>query len=964
LEVPFQGPVFFRAAALPDPMLPMSQRSSRARTGRTLLSTGLLLGLAACASTQAPSASQAPQAGDAAGQAPAAAAAPVAASSAQGTTAAKPGAGPATTPAPAGSPPAFATVIKDAKRQDGMLAFWQKDEKVWFELKPEDFDKPLFLSPKLSRGIGEQMLFGGMMRLPFGGRPQIVEFRRVHNQVMLVARNERYMAAAGTPEARSVASAFSDSLLGSTPVASQAHPESKAVLIDGNAIFLSDMQGLGLSLNRAYRQSYSLDTRNSAFTRVRAEPDALMLEVNLHFASASLSAAAPGQAPGTPSPTVPGTVPDPRSLFLGLHYTLAKLPAEPMAPRKADPRVGYFTTTVLDFGNDTVRTPNRHHVNRWRLEKKDPTAAVAEPVKPITFWLDRNVPVRYRDSITRGVLAWNDAFERIGFKNAIVVKQQPDDASFDTLDLNVASIRWMTNAAAAFGAIGPSHVDPRTGEILDADIGFESLSSRNVRHQRAQVLAGRPLADVATLLQAVDDPRREAALHQHGQDVADCQHGAFAFEQISYALDLLEARGEIDPDSPEADAFVQAYFFDVAMHEVGHTLGLRHNFRSSRIYSDKQLSDPEFTRSHGLAGSVMEYAPINLARSGDPAPAPFQTTLGPYDYWAIEYAYKPFPPGMSAAEQEAELQRIAARSSEPALAYGTDEDNLLGLDPESLVFDLGDDPLVFARKRIEIAQELFKRQETRTLKPTEDYTVLRRALGYALRDATRAAGVLARQVGGLRTLRDFPGSGRDPLVPVPAATQREALELLAQHFLTARSFEVSPTLARKLAPDFLERFGGFGGGEPVPTDYPLDVMVLELQKGLLNQLMSDVVAARLLDAQAKAETPREAFSLAELQARLTREIWSELGKGGDISAQRRDLQREHLSRLASQLIRPSPASRADARALVRAEARALLGRLTGAARRAQLSAEAKAHLAESADVLRAALAAPMQRTSV
>jgi hypothetical protein len=939
----------------------MPHRHTRARAGRTLLSTGLLLSLVGCATTG-------PEAGAAAvpAAAPAtpAAAAPATAPSTAPSAAARPGgaaSGPAAAP-PAGSPPAFATVIKDAKRQDGMLALWQKDEKVWIELKPEDFDKPLFFSPKLSQGIGEQMLFGGMMRLPFGGRPQVVEFRRVHNQVMLVARNERYMASAGTPEARSVASAFSDSLLGSSAVASQAHPESKAVLVDANAIFLTDMQGLGISLNRAYRQSYSLDSRNSAFTRVRTEPDAVSLDLRLHFASANLAGAAPGQPPGTPAPTVPATVPDPRSLFLGLHYTLAKLPAQPMAPRRADPRVGYFSTTVLDFGNDSVRTPNRHYVNRWRLEKKDPAAALSEPVKPITFWLDRNVPLRYRDSITRGVLAWNDAFERIGFKNAIVVKQQPDDASFDTLDLNVASIRWMTNAAPAFGAIGPSHVDPRTGEILDADIGFESLSSRNRRSERAQVLAGKPMADVATLLQS-DDPQRLAHRLHHGEEAVQCQHGDFAAEQLSYALDLLEARGEIDPDSPEADAFVQAYLMDTSLHEVGHTLGLRHNFRSSRIYTDKQLSDPEFSRTHGLAGSVMEYSPVNLGRAGEPVPSPFQTTLGPYDYWAIEYAYKPYPPGMTAAEQEAELQRIAARSAEPLLAYGTDEDNLLGLDPESLVFDLGDDPIVFAKKRIEIARELFKRQEGRALKPTEDYTVLRRALGYALRDATRAAGVLARQIGGLRTLRDFPGSGRDPLVPVPAAAQREALDLLLSNFLAARSFEVSPALARKLAPDYLERFGGFGGGDPVPTDFPLGVMVLELQRGLLNQLMSDVIAARLLDAQAKATSPREAFGLAELQARLSREIWSELGKGGgDIAASRRDLQREHLARLVNQLVRPAPGSRADARGLARAEARGLLEQLSVAAKRTQLSPEARAHLADSADLLRAALSAPMQRT--
>ena len=943
----------------------MFDRKFGARSGLTLSSTSLVLGLVACAAV--PSGEAPGSAGSAGSAAPVAAAsgasAPAAAPGSP-SSAAKPAAAasaPAAAPSGAGLP-TFATVIKEAKRLDGLLPLWQKDEKVWFELRPEDFNKPLFLSPKLSRGIGEQSIFGGSM-LGYGlwGRQQIVEFRRQHNQVLLVARNERYLAAAGSPEARSVASAFSDSLLGSTPVASQAHPDSKAVLIDANAIFVTDLLGLGINLQRTYRQSYAFDKGNSAFTQVRSEPDVVTLELNLHFGTASLSAPTPGQPPGTPVPTLPSTLPDPRSMFLGVHYSLGSLPAQPMAPRKADPRVGYFSTTVLDFGNDNVRTPNRHYVRRWRLEKKDPSAAVSEPVQPITFWLDRDVPAKYRDSITRGVLAWNTAFERIGFKNALVVKQQPEDATFDTLDLRYASIRWMTNADPAFGAIGPSHIDPRTGEILDADIGIESLSSRNRRSERAQVLSGKPMADAAALLQA-DGAAQLAELTQHGEDALQCRHGELAAEQLGYALDVMEARGQLDPDSPEAEGFVQAYLFDVTMHEVGHTLGLRHNFRSSRIYTDKQLSDPEFTRSHSLAGSVMEYAPVNLGRPGEATPEPFQSTLGPYDYWAIEYAYKPLAAGSTPAEQDAELQRIAARSPEPLLAYGTDEDNLLGLDPESLIFDLGDDPLVFAQKRIAIARDLFRRQETRELKPTEDYTVLRRALAYALRDATRAAGVLARQVGGLRTLRDFPGSGRDPLLPVPAAVQREALDTLVRNFLAAGSFQVSPGLARKLAPDYLERFSGTG--DPVPTDYALDAILLDLQRAMLNQLMSEGLAARLLDAQSKATSPREAFALSELHGRLTREIWSELGRAGDIPAARRDLQREHLARLANLLIKPAVNSRADARAQVRLEARGLLDKLAAASRRADLSPEARAHLTESSETLRAALAAPLQRSSV
>jgi Met-zincin/Domain of unknown function (DUF5117) len=953
--LPREGAVCFFACHQAD-IAAMFQLVERARLGWGVLScAGLLLGLAACVAVPAAAPATTGAAELAAPEAPPSAAS-AAASAAAGV---RPGTPPPA--APAGSPPPFATVIKDAKRIDGLLPLWQKEEKVWFELRPADFNKPLFLSPKLSHGIGEQAIFGGSMlgNQPWG-RPQIVEFRRQYNQVLLVARNERYLAAAGTPEARSVASAFSDSLLGSAPVASQAQPDSKAVLIEANGIFVNDLLGLAINLQRTYRQNYGFDARNSAFTSVRSEPDVVTLDLNLHFATGSLAAGMPGQPPNSPSPQMPQTLPDVRSMFLGLHYSLAALPAQPMTPRRADPRVGYFTNTVFDFGNDNLRTPNRHDVRRWRLEKKDPAAALSEPVQPITYWLDRDVPLKYRDAITRGVLAWNAAFERIGFKNALVVKQQPEDATFDTLDLRVASIRWMTNADPAFGAIGPSHIDPRTGEILDADIGIESLSSRDRRYVRSQILTGRPMADAPALLQA-EDPAKLADLLRYGEDALQCQHGALAAEQLGYALDVMEARGDIDPDSPEAEAFVQAYLFDVTMHEVGHTLGLRHNFRSSRIYSDRQLSDPEFTRTHSLAGSVMEYAPVNLGRPGEPAPAPFQTTLGPYDYWAIEYAYKPFAAGTSAAEQEAELQRIAARSPDPVLAYGTDEDNLLGLDPESLIFDLGDDPLVFAKKRIAIAHDLFLRQETRTLRPTEDYAVLRRALGYALRDATRAGGVLARQIGGLRTLRDFPGSGRDPLAPVPAAVQRDALDTLAREFLSASSFHITPALARKLAPDYLERFSG---SDPIPTDYSLEAIMLEVQRSLLNQLMGESLAARLLDAQAKAATPREAFGLAELYGRLTRDIWSELGRPGDIPTARRDLQREHLNRLANLLVRPSAASRADARGLLRAEARALLERLNAASRRTDLSPEARAHLVDSTDTLRSALAAPMQRGSV
>ena len=377
------------------------------------------------------------------------------------------------------------------------------------------------------------------------------------------------------------------------------------------------------------------------------------------------------------------------------------------------------------------------------------------------------------------------------------------------------------------------------------------------------------------------------------------------------------------------------------------------------MYTDQQLSDPVFTAAHGVSGSVMEYAAVNLAAPGTPKdklPAAFNTTLGPYDYWAIEYAYKPVP----AEHEKAELAKIAARSAEPLLAYGTDEDNFLGVDPESLQFDLGNDAVAFAKKRVGIARDMLARQESRTLGADQDYSVLRRAVSFALRDMGRAAGILARQIGGVRTLRDHAGSGRDPLTPVPAGEQRAALDILASGFLSADSFRMSAALQRKLALDYQERTDAVFRGEAMAaTDFSLAAQVIELQRGVIGQLLSDTVASRLLDSESKA--PKEALRLSELYNRLDRSVWSELSTGGDIPSLRRELQREHVNRIANLLLRPSTLSRADARSLVRIEAQAMLTRIHAASKRGGLSAEARAHLQDSAETLSQALSAKMQR---
>ncbi len=314
-------------------------------------------------------------------------------------------------------------------------------------------------------------------------------------------------------------------------------------------------------------------------------------------------------------------------------------------------------------------------------------------------------------------------------------------------------------------------------------------------------------------------------------------------------------------------------------------------------------------------------------------------------------------------EEKAELLKIAARGNEPLLAFGTDEDASFGIDPETLRLDLGSDPIAYAAKRLDIARDLFARQEVRQLKPDDSYAVLRRSLAYAIADSGRAAGVLVRQIGGVRTLRDYPGSGRDPLQPVDAETQRRALELLSRHVLSTEGLTVSAALQRRLVADFEDRSEVPG----LSTDYPVPQRLLDLQRAVLAQLMSDAVAARILDSVDKTDRPETAFQLSELYVRLNQDVWSELSAAGNghIVAARRELQREHVNRLAAALLRPNPQARADARALLRVQAQALALQLNKSAKRTPPpDAATRAHLQDSAETLQQALSARPIRAGV
>lgn len=808
----------------------------------------------------------------------------------------------------------FAEVTKGAEKIEGLFTFYKmKEGKIYMEIAPDKLDTPFIILMNLTGGIGERGLLAGMPLDDY-----LFTFHKVNEQIQFIEKNPFFTANPKSPLSKNLKTNFTTSILASMKIVS-INPDKKSILVPAEELFLVDLPDLDRLVGKELKGNYTFDPTKSSIEKVQAFPVNDEIDVIENLATTT----EPKEAAYLTA------IPDWRSIPLTVHFSLSSLPTGSYEPRPADDRIGYFLSSMRDFSNPDPDSPYVRYINRWNLQNK-----------PIVFWIENTTPYEFRDAVKAGALEWNKAFAKIGIPDAIDVKIQPDEAAWSS-DIRYNLIRWLDSSEPKFAGFGPSHVNPLTGEIYHASV----------------LIDGTTIQDLERIY------RYEIGLH-HNNSIEKlskpCLYQNLEAEEAEQGLlDLmLNSPEPVHFNVPKS--FLDAYIKSLVMHEVGHALGLRHNFKGSTFHTLVEVQDAELTKKTGLSASVMDYLPINLANSKQKQGEYFYSTIGPYDYWAIAYGYTP----------DDSYKLLPALSTRHEYAYATDEDtdSPYSIDPHAMTFDLSSDPLGFVENRFILYKEILAKIDKLLPFAGKSYSEVRRAFDMVFSGYENYSGIPVRYLGGQYFSRSHrePGAGI-PFRPVEKSEQLRALAILDHDIFSPSAFSFSPEFLNKLAPPRWDDHFTELQLYLTSIDYPILEKIGDLQSSLLSRMLRPVLLARLLDNEKKAASSADRLMLNDYFSWLTDHFWQEIGKSANINTMRRNLQRNYLRRLLalavapkSQIFAPSEIDippmpiasvPADARSLAMRQLRILRSRIQTALGNKSLDPETRSHFERSVGLI-------------
>jgi hypothetical protein len=705
-----------------------------------------------------------------------------------------------------GPQPYNRVITKDAKSKSGVFTVHEVNDKYYYEIPKTELNKEFLLVTQIARttfgaGYGGQFL-----------NERVVLWERHENKINLREVNYEIVADPKTPISLAVKAANNETIIMSFPIVAfgkepgaaketkndsesaeskdeeppaakeEAETKSKdatvkkdaaaaksgsakpparqmppreyketgrepSIVIEVTRLFTSDVFELSA---RQRLGATMMDPTRSYIERVTPYPQNIEVEAT-HTYSKVTAPSGLAAVPQLPNPFASGMRPG--SATVVLHHSMVKLPEHPMMPRLFDERVGYFSVRQLDYGRDEQRAPKRTYITRWRLEKKDPTAELSEPVKPIVFYIDAATPTKWVPYMKRGVESWQKAFEAAGFKNAIIAKSAPtpgQDPEFSPEDVRYSVIRWLPSTIE--NAMGPHIADPRTGEILNADIQF--------------------------------------------------YHNVMNLQRDWYFLQV----GPLDPRAarlPLPDDLMGRLIEFVCAHEVGHTLGFQHNMKASSMYPQGRIRDKHWVRTMGHTPSIMDYARFNYVAQPEDGidVADLVPAVGPYDIWATRWGYKPIADAKRADEERNTLDTWAHEQDQtPWLRFSTPGAG--GSDPGELTEAVGDaDALKSTALGVKNLQRVSKMLLAATsTKEGDPYDDLAELYGRMLGQWTLEMNHVVALVGGFESQQKNIGQDGVIYSPVPRDRQTAAVAFLIQNAFVTPKWAIDKDILRRIEP--------------------------------------------------------------------------------------------------------------------------------------------------------------------